>query len=1539
MQRLNEYIDEITEGKVILSGWGVRSVQRKGGASEGHYDSYYIPPPGFSKKKRYRSRAEVARALGLEIPAKRTLSARKKASTPGRTGCTGRPTISQAARKTLNKARRCVLDVVSPTFSLADKMEPSEITQWSTSGHKWIGSRIGRVFGPNKIVAQVVAWMPPINVGEGALWKVVHGDGDVEDLEREEIQSGMRRLGQWLKGLDLSGGVVPAVSWALRDDLVLRLDGTGVLRTESDSTANAVAFASPNWIRVAQSSKKKGKKSAPRITKASSVPTLASGVVTVTSLGRVETSRRYHDRRSIFPIGFRSHVKYGSMTPDFRYATLRCEILAGEDLQDEGGEIVGRYKTPSVAISMRGSGPVFSVSQVNPDGTCGVAIKANTLAGLWKQVDERVRAAGGGDDDDDEEEEEEEEEEDDDEDGEENDDEDEEEEEENTEEEEEENTEDIKKRGRLRIKLVLGKKNKSDSDGTPFDQTNKIEIDAAHPSSSSRAETATDGGTTATSKQEVCDGFVSRRVRLRLSGSTLPDRRDAFVSSKVFETSNVSGRLGASEYQGRALFGLMHPALLRLLPGMLHADKCREFGSAIKEETLRRSFQRAISSVALRLHRQSVVEDRERMRLERQLMRAEERLVRRLAKYRKRQALRQEMDRVRIPRGPFLEHIMSEKIGYDGETCIARGSTGAKHVSNVDDDNGGDIFSNEIMITAVPTVSQYEPMRKLMQDWNNPSSKLTALPCASATLMEVAEFLRHVGSESLPVAPLTIPKDSAIYVRKALRSLNVYALIAVLMEPESDSLNEESYSRLPFRTVVMWLLQSIYDDMNGLFPEKKMFCSKLLATLSWHEATVRYLTLLKYADTDQSSTLKAILCPEGGVDNTRYYESGWTSEESTAMKKKNYKRKLVVSNKPGSARKKARNKTLRLPSLCSDEPDPDTTLKREIFEEMAVSTRLQYMSACLRACVRTNTNVSGGTNRFRDLASSAVRAANSSSALPDAYSPGDALQLRKYGSIIAESVEGFKSNACGKTKRKLLEILKTLPSWISSSTPAFFYVRTPSRDLDCAPLAAAAAVTASTPSTTSVAAASTPKSKPKAFKVANMEFCSVCYGGGTGNILVCETPTCPNVCHIKCTGLDDAPTGDWFCKWCVTRREEEMPFLFPKQPRREGMLRVVEELNKHPYAGIFAEPVNLEVNPTYASIVSCPMDLGTIRKNIELSYYGEGEEDGVGRFVEDVVRVFTNCRLFNREGSGLHALGTVLLKYVVDVFGADTVPSSALASLRERPRAVAAILRTPVTLASSTPGQLNATIGDAHWRNGIITCENREHALAQSRVKTIDAFTIELDATSNLSPAGRLRLLKFLCDEACITVSVRSAMKRRRERQSKTLAETREVCRDVIERVKKEHPVGSIPSEVVKKLERFCHQHQRTIDDANFSNRIGCLGEDARGSRYYWHGPRDVCLFPNGSDFSKATLSFTETGHVLVETPPVVREKGGAAGDEEPAERRWFFADDYRTRRPALVALKPLVESLGKGNRIRCLLQEIASHSHSAHGERNSQCG
>jgi len=102
--------------------------------------------------------------------------------------------------------------------------------------------------------------------------------------------------------------------------------------------------------------------------------------------------------------------------------------------------------------------------------------------------------------------------------------------------------------------------------------------------------------------------------------------------------------------------------------------------------------------------------------------------------------------------------------------------------------------------------------------------------------------------------------------------------------------------------------------------------------------------------------------------------------------------------------------------------------------------------------------------------------------------------------------------------------------------------------------------------------------------------------------------------------------------------------------RREGRFTSFEKVtdilsklmsdprNRHGAFNAPVDPVALQL-PTYTTIVQHPMDLGTIKRNLDAGEYLE-----LNDFVSDVRLVFENAMLFNPESHYIHVDAQVLLK-------------------------------------------------------------------------------------------------------------------------------------------------------------------------------------------------------------------------------------------------------------------------------------------------------
>ncbi|XP_029946339.1 bromodomain-containing protein 4 isoform X2 [Salarias fasciatus] len=95
---------------------------------------------------------------------------------------------------------------------------------------------------------------------------------------------------------------------------------------------------------------------------------------------------------------------------------------------------------------------------------------------------------------------------------------------------------------------------------------------------------------------------------------------------------------------------------------------------------------------------------------------------------------------------------------------------------------------------------------------------------------------------------------------------------------------------------------------------------------------------------------------------------------------------------------------------------------------------------------------------------------------------------------------------------------------------------------------------------------------------------------------------------------------------------------------------VVKTLWKHQFAWPFHAPVDaIKLNlPDYYSIIKTPMDMGTIKKRLENSYYWNAQE-----CIQDFNTMFTNCYIYNKPGDDIvlmaEALEKVFLQKVTEM--------------------------------------------------------------------------------------------------------------------------------------------------------------------------------------------------------------------------------------------------------------------------------------------------
>ena len=96
---------------------------------------------------------------------------------------------------------------------------------------------------------------------------------------------------------------------------------------------------------------------------------------------------------------------------------------------------------------------------------------------------------------------------------------------------------------------------------------------------------------------------------------------------------------------------------------------------------------------------------------------------------------------------------------------------------------------------------------------------------------------------------------------------------------------------------------------------------------------------------------------------------------------------------------------------------------------------------------------------------------------------------------------------------------------------------------------------------------------------------------------------------------------------------------------RQTMLWIIQSLQEIDTDELFAEPVPKDTL-FYFDVVSTPMDLSTIQKNINNTQSKYGGTYGLQHLYSDIQLMINNCRTYNQEGSGPYILATSLETHI-----------------------------------------------------------------------------------------------------------------------------------------------------------------------------------------------------------------------------------------------------------------------------------------------------
>ena len=104
-----------------------------------------------------------------------------------------------------------------------------------------------------------------------------------------------------------------------------------------------------------------------------------------------------------------------------------------------------------------------------------------------------------------------------------------------------------------------------------------------------------------------------------------------------------------------------------------------------------------------------------------------------------------------------------------------------------------------------------------------------------------------------------------------------------------------------------------------------------------------------------------------------------------------------------------------------------------------------------------------------------------------------------------------------------------------------------------------------------------------------------------------------------------------------------------------ALKKMLKSLMNHEDAWLFHDPVPVDDIPGYADVIKNPMDLSTVKKNLDKKVY-----QVVGDFLRDMTLIWENCREFNGVDHDYHGLADVLEVAFLDSFKEFAAPLAGL---------------------------------------------------------------------------------------------------------------------------------------------------------------------------------------------------------------------------------------------------------------------------------------
>ncbi|XP_077591300.1 bromodomain-containing protein 4 isoform X2 [Stigmatopora nigra] len=189
---------------------------------------------------------------------------------------------------------------------------------------------------------------------------------------------------------------------------------------------------------------------------------------------------------------------------------------------------------------------------------------------------------------------------------------------------------------------------------------------------------------------------------------------------------------------------------------------------------------------------------------------------------------------------------------------------------------------------------------------------------------------------------------------------------------------------------------------------------------------------------------------------------------------------------------------------------------------------------------------------------------------------------------------------------------------------------------------------------------------------------------------------------------------------------------------------VVKSLWKHQFAWPFYLPVDsIKLNlPDYYTIIKTPMDMGTIKKRLENSYYWNAQE-----CIQDFNKMFTNCYMYNKPSDDIvlmaKALEKAFLQKVADMPQEEIEIAVMTGKGRGRGRRDAGLSLKPggITDPSSTTPQTRGLSNLSSAAVATMTAPPQSRGLAQQGPPSLPPQPLMQGLPSHVAPptlAGQL---------------------------------------------------------------------------------------------------------------------------------------------------------------------------------------------------------